>query len=171
VTGTLGRRAARLWGQATPALLTTLLVLPSVLPIESPGIGEIAPMLTVMAVFYWSVYTPELLPPWLAFAVGLLQDLVSGGPVGMMALILVLVATYVATQRRIFLSRSFVVGWGGFALIALAVAAGSWAVASLYFASLLRPAPMLLQALITVMLYPGLVWLLARAQITMMRQV
>ena len=170
MTGALGRRVARLWAQATPTFLTILLVLPSILPIESPGVGEIAPMLTVMAVFYWSIYTPEYLPPWIAFAVGLLQDLVSGGPVGMTALILVLVATYVATQRRIFLSRSFVVGWGGFALIALAVAAGSWAVASLYFGSVLRPAPMVLQALVTVMLYPALVWLLARAQIAMMRQ-
>lgn len=171
MTGALGRRLARLLGQATPAALTALLMLPSVLPIEAPRIGEITPMLTVMAVFYWSIYRPELLPPWIAFAIGLLQDLVSGGPVGMTALILVLVAAYVATQRRVFLTRSFMVGWGGFALIALAVAAGSWALASLYFGGVMRPAPILLQAMATVMLYPALVWLLGRAQIAMMRQI
>lgn len=171
MTGALGRRLARLLGQATPAALTMLLMLPSVLPIEAPRIGEITPMLTLMAVFYWSVYRPELLPPWVAFVIGLLQDLISGGPVGMTALVLVLVATYVATQRRVFLSRSFMVGWGGFALIALAVAAGSWAVASVYFGAVMRPAPLLLQAFATVLLYPAMVWLLARAQFAVMRQV
>lgn len=171
MSGVLGGRLLRLLGQLTPAALTILLMLPSVLPIEAPRLGEITPMLTVMAVFYWSIYRPELMPSWLAFVIGLLQDLISGGPVGLTALILVLVATYVGSQRRVFLSRSFMVGWGGFALIALAVAAASWAIASLYLGAVLRPAPMLLQALATTLLYPALVWALGRAQIAMMRQV
>lgn len=171
MSGALGRRVGRLIGQATPAVITALLMLPSVLPIEGPALGEITPMLTVMAVFYWSIYRPELLPPWIAFAIGLIQDLVSGGPVGLNALILVLVAAYVAGQRRVFLARSFIVGWGGFTLTALAIAACSWILASIYFGSVLRPAPLLMQALATVLLYPALVWLLGRAQITMMRQI
>ena len=60
----------------------------------------------------------DLLRPSLAFGLGLLQDLLSGTPLGMTPMIYVLVYWVVLTQRRFFLGTSFAMLWFGFALIA-----------------------------------------------------
>ncbi|MBM3554744.1 MAG: rod shape-determining protein MreD [Alphaproteobacteria bacterium] len=167
----LGRRLALAIGRTTPALLTLLLGLPALLPIDIGLSAGVTPMLAVVATFYWSIYRPELLPTWAAFAIGLALDLVSGGPVGLTALLLVLIRAYVANERRVFLSRSFAVGWGGFALIAGAVSLIAWIAASAYYGQVMRPGPAFLQVLLTIAVYPPLYWLLARAQVGLMRQV
>ena len=76
-----------------------------------------APALPLIAVFYWTLYRPDLMPPVAAFVIGLLQDILGGLPLGVSACVLVGVHAAVNTQRRFFIGKSFAVVWLGFALV------------------------------------------------------
>jgi rod shape-determining protein MreD len=162
VSDRLSQRLDRFARNLLPAFLSVILVLLSAVPFYIPGYGPVAANWALMAVFYWAVYRPELMPNLLAFALGLFLDILVGAPPGMNALVLVLVRAVVMTQARIFRDISFPVLWCGFALVALAAALLKWALSSALNLTLLTADPVLFQAAMTVALFPFLVWLQAR---------
>jgi rod shape-determining protein MreD len=145
-----------------PFAVTMLLLLIGAVPLQLPGYGTVAPALGLMAVYYWAIHRPDLLRPGFAFALGVLQDLLSGAPLGMTALIYVLVYWVVLTRRRVFLATTFPMLWLGFALVALAAAAVRWAGHSLLDMALIPPGQAFVQALLTVALFPVFGWLFIR---------
>jgi rod shape-determining protein MreD len=151
------RPTARVWLMlrgTVPLMLTLCLVLLTVVPFRVPDLAVVMPSLAMMAVFYWSIYRPDLFPAAGAFLVGLTQDALGGGPLGLMALILVLVHGVVISQRRVFVGKSFFVAWWGFAIIASGAFAASWLLASICSGALMPAGPLLSQALLTIILYP-----------------
>jgi rod shape-determining protein MreD len=71
---------------ATPALTVACAILVMALPLPlGPASIPDLPLLMVLA---WAVVQPRLLPGWVAFFLGLLQDAVSGLPLGVMAVAL-----------------------------------------------------------------------------------
>lgn len=148
----------------TPVTVTLMLVLIGMVPVYLPGFQPVAPAVAVVSVYYWAIHRPDLLRPSTAFAIGLLQDLLSGAPLGMNALLLVLTHWVVVTQRRFFLGNSFLLLWWGFSLIMLGVAVVQWFAFSVLSARLLSMAPALFQALTTIALFPLLAWLFIRVQ-------
>jgi rod shape-determining protein MreD len=138
-----------------PFLMTLLFVLISVVPLNLPGFAVVTPSFTLMAVFHWSVYRPDLMPLSAVFAIGLLVDLLNGTPyIGLSSLALLICRTAVLSQRRFFVNRTFPVLWLGF----LAVTAGNfaflWAVVSLLHGGMLGLRPFVFQAVLTVACYP-----------------
>ena len=154
-----------------PLLLSLGLVLIAVIPNDIADLAQVTPSLSIMAVYYWSIYRPDLLPAPAAFLIGLTQDVLSGGPAGMMALVLLLVHVLVVSQRRVFVGKSFLVGWWGFAIVASGAAGLSWLVASAWFGALLRPAPVAFQTLLTIALYPCFNWLFGQLHQKVLRAV
>jgi len=152
-----------------PFVLTIGLVLISVLPIPLPGIGPITPALTLMAVYYWSVYRPDLLPIAATFIVGVVQDTLSGAPLGMTSLVLLSVQGVVMAQYRFFSGRTFMIEWWGFLVIAPAAITATYLLATIYSGTLLPVRPFGFQLMLTVALYPCIAWLLARAQQFLLR--
>lgn len=142
-----------------PLLLSLALVLVGAAFYGVPELVAVTPSFSVMAVYYWSIYRPDLLPAPAAFLVGLVQDVLGGGPVGMMALTLLLVHAVVVSQRRVFVGKSFFVGWWGFAIVAFGAALMTWLVASAWYTSFAPAAPLFYQTLLTIALYPGVTWL------------
>src|SRR5438045_8446831 len=69
-----------------PVVTTLLAATIAILPMPVPGYAALTPAFTLMAVYHWTIYRPDLLPPIGVFAVGLTQDLLSGAPVGIGAL-------------------------------------------------------------------------------------
>ena len=122
-------KAAR---SVTPFGLTLFLVILSVVPMRIPGYAEIAPVLALMAVYHWAVYQPNLIPPWSVFVLGILQDLLSGVPLGLYILVFLTVYGVVLSQRRFFAGRSFLLYWLGFGIMAFCAAVESWVLASLW---------------------------------------
>ncbi len=145
-----------------PCVVTVMLVLAGMVPFYLPDYDRIAPSLALMAVYYWAIHRPDLLRPSAAFAIGLLQDLISGVPLGLNALILVMTHWIVVTQRSFFLASSFLLLWWGFALIALAVAVVQWVACVAVYWAILPAAPVLFQALLTIALFPWFAWLFIR---------
>lgn len=157
----------RLWlglrGTA-PLVLSLLLVLLSVLPYGIADFAAVRPALAMIAVYYWSIYRPDLLPAPAAFLIGVVQDVLAGTPLGMTALVLLLMRAVIISQRKVFVGESFLVGWWGFAIIAAGAALLTWLLASAWFLSILAADAIAYQTLITVMLYPLFAWIFGRLQ-------
>jgi rod shape-determining protein MreD len=146
-----------------PGLMALIGVLLVVLPVGVPFFAVVTPFLSLMAVYYWSIYRPELLPPMAVFAIGILQDFLTGGPVGLLALVLLLVQALTISQRTVLLGQVFLVEWAGFLLVALGAGLASWLLALVYNLAVVPPEPFLAQGLITAALYPVGSWLFSRA--------
>jgi rod shape-determining protein MreD len=97
-----------------------------VVSFQIPYFQDIRPSFTLMALFYWSIYRPTLLPPWMAFLLGILIDLLSGLPIGLTAVLFVLAQRVVVDQRKIFSGQSFLSVYFGYTVIAAAVYILQW---------------------------------------------
>jgi rod shape-determining protein MreD len=157
--------------QFVPFGITLVLLLLTAVPTRLPGFASIAPILPMMGVYYWAIYRPDLLPAWAAFVIGLLYDIVAGTPLGVNALVLLLVQGTAASQRRFFLAKSFLVSWWAFALLAGGATGLSWLLITLLSARAIEPSPVLFQYLMTLGLFPVLTWLLARTQMALLKDV
>ena len=78
-------RAGKLALLTLPFLVGLFCVFLTFVPIGSIVGIEVAPAFALMAVYYWAAHQPETFPPYAVFAVGLLQDLLSAGPIGLWA--------------------------------------------------------------------------------------
>lgn len=137
-----------------PALTTFFLLIVGLIPWHVPGLAVITPAFPLIAVFFWSIYQPHRLPYWATFLIGVLQDLLLGMPVGQGALGLLLIQGLVVSQRRFFIAKPFLVVWWGFAMVAPLGAAIAWAVASIARDAVIPVLPVVVQTVITVLLYP-----------------
>jgi rod shape-determining protein MreD len=88
--------------------------------------SDIKAPLFLMALYYWSIYRPTLVPPWLAFLCGVAADVLSGGPMGLSACLFVLIQWLVSDQRRFLMGQSFVVVWIGFFFVSIIAALIEW---------------------------------------------
>src|SRR5256884_9543299 len=102
--------AARL----VPILTTTIAALVAILPLQIPGYAALTPALALMAVYHWTIYRPDLLPPLALFVIGIGEDLLAGSPGGIGALTLLVTYAVVLQFRRHFVGPSFPFVWAGF---------------------------------------------------------
>lgn len=152
-----------------PFLFTLLLITLGMVPLRLPEIAPVGPALALIAVYYWTVFRPDLMPEWVVFLIGLFQDLVSGGILGIGALTLLLVQLLVKALRRTFVGASFVAIWMIFAMVALGAELTAWLLNSALHARLVDPEPAMLQAAMTLAFYPALAWLFGWAQRAFLR--
>ncbi len=145
-----------------PGAVTVMLALVGMIPLYLPGWERITPGLALMGVYYWAIHRPDLLRPSTAFAIGLLQDLLSGEIPGLHSLTYVVTHGIVMSQRSFFLASSFLLLWWGFALIVFGAAAVHWASYCLLTWHLLPVDAVLVQAALTLTLFPPFAWLFIR---------
>jgi rod shape-determining protein MreD len=159
------RRAVAMALGLAPIAIAFVCTLIGVLPASVPSLAAIGPALTLMAVYYWSIFAPSLLPPPAVFVVGLMQDVLGGGPIGLNALMLLAVHGLLVNQRRVFIARAFPIAWAGFVLVAFGAAALAWAIASAYYTVALDPRAFAVQAGLSIALYPVASWLFSRVPV------
>ena len=148
----------------SPLEITLFLVVLSVIQTHIPGFGTIVPALSLMAVYYWSIFRPDLIPAWAVFLVGIFQDILVSTPLGLHAIILLLVRTTVVSRRRFFMENSFLIMWGGFMLVAAGALAIGWEILSLLNLTMINPTSLAFQYLLTFALFPCFTWLFIRVQ-------
>lgn len=146
----------------TPAVITLFLAFVAVIPLSMPNGLVVVPHLTLMSVFYWTVYRPDLMPPLVIFIIGLLQDILTGGHLGLTPLLLLGVYVAVLSQRRAFLNKPFILTWGGFLIVLVATTLVSWLVVSALSRQLLPFAQPLAQFATSLLLFPLMVWFFVR---------
>ena len=157
------QRLDRLARNLIPIALSTVLVVFSALPFYIPGYGQIAANFTLISVFYWSISRPHLMSPLAIFPVGVFQDIITGMPPGLNALVLILTRTVVVNQGKVFHGKSFLVLWWGFAMVALGAETVIWIFQSALNLTLLNPMSGFVQWALTAALFPFVTWFFMRA--------
>lgn len=144
----------RLFKAMAPTLLGVVGVLILSAPIRLFEGYAPTPIFPLVIVFFWSVYGPDYLPPLSVFFVGLLQDMLTGGPLGLWPAVYLFTQFVVMSQRAYFLGREQKVVWIGFGFASLGAGLILWLVMSLMSGTLLPLRFLLLQIAATVAIYP-----------------
>ncbi len=144
----------RLSKAATPTMLGLAGVIVLALPIRLfEGLAP-TPVVPLVVVFFWSIYGPNYLPPVSVFSIGLLQDFLTGGPLGLWAGVYLVCQFVVLSQRPYFLGRDQKVVWIGFAVVAAGASVILWLVMSLMSGVLLPLRGLAAQMAATILIYP-----------------
>lgn len=162
---TLGALIRRLDAGArgvAPVLSLLIFALMETLPLAMPAGWPSAPGWSLMAAFYWIVYRPDLTPPWVLFLIGAAQDAAAGGLWGLSSLTLLATYGLVLPNRLMFLGRPFAQLWWGFSVIAALAAAWRWLLAPLLTGRVVAPSGAFSQFVLSVLLFPLVVWLFVR---------
>lgn len=153
----------------SPFAITVFLIMLSLVLVRAPDVAPVMPSLALASVFYWTVFRPDLLPSWCIFLLALLQDLLTGAPVGVSIISFFCVVFLVQAQRRFYASGSFGRLWGSFALTAAAALFAAWLTGSILLSQFPDIRIALLQYGATVAVYPCLAWLFSQAQQAFLR--
>jgi rod shape-determining protein MreD len=137
-----------------PFAVTLLCTLLSVMAWPLPYFGPVAPPLALIAVYYWTIHRPDLFRPWMAFLIGLLNDVVNFLPLGLTALLFVGAHQLVLRQRRFFAGHSFFMMWSGFALTSVTLMIAEVILLSVIQWKLVPLTPVLMQFILVIVLFP-----------------
>lgn len=144
-----------------PYSLMAVLFVFNTVSISFPRTGSITAPLLLMAIYYWSIYRPALIPAWLAFIAGIMVDLLSGiSTVGINALVFVIVRWVVTDQRRFLMGQSFLMIWIGFVIVSVVALLIQWLVFGLLGAGWLPFRPLGFSVLLGMALFPAISMLL-----------
>lgn len=106
-----------------PQIVMVGLVMLTFARVPVSGMELIRPPFILMAIYYWSIYRPTMVPPVLCFVLGLLVDLLMGTSPGLNALMFVAVQWLIRDQRRFLRGQPYIAIWGVFGMVVLAVMA------------------------------------------------
>jgi rod shape-determining protein MreD len=151
-----------------PIATTILAALVTLMPVQIAGYAALAPAFALMAAYHWTIYRPDLLPACGLFAIGLGQDLLAGGAIGVNALLLLLARAAVMRNRRHFVDRAFPFVWGGFALLAAAAMFGVWALQCLLQLQLFDFQTTVFRTVLTIAMFPAASFALGHTQRALM---
>jgi rod shape-determining protein MreD len=121
------------------------------------------PNLGLMFVAVWASVQPRLMRPWAGLLLGMLADILSGGPLGIWALLFPLAILAVRLAEARIEGHSLALDWAFAAVLAIAVHLLAWQL----FAFLGRDAPLLpflVQAFASLLAYPLVALITARIQ-------
>ena len=149
------------WRGLVPAASILFLLLLMTAPIVLPW--PALPELGLLGVFVWATFQPGLMPPWLAFVLGLVADLLFGLPFGVEATLFALTALFVRIFESRFGHHRFGFDWMVLALLGVVNAALCRELLSIAgVESPLRP--LMIQAMTTAAAYPLVVLYCAQLQ-------
>jgi len=156
------------WGRAAlPGAVLLFFVLLTLAPLRAPYLSDALPLLPALVVFQFSLATPERLPGPLLLAMGILLDLLLGGPgapVGVSALGFVLIRAAVVANRRYLVGVPFLFQWLGFCLLIMGYVLLVWLFTALWTWRALDAGPALAQYVVVIVAYPLIGPLLARVR-------
>jgi rod shape-determining protein MreD len=143
------------WARASaPSLSLALLVLLGVVPMQLPAYGAVAALLPLIGIYYWVLHRPELLPFPVIFLVGLAQDLLTAGHLGVNAFVFLAASWVALTQRKILAGMPVLIVWWGFAMIAMLAAGLEWVLMSALKGEIMALRPPAYRAMVTAAAYP-----------------
>lgn len=94
-----------------PSGLTILLLLMLHGAVPSLEPSTVLPNVAAIMVLFWGWYRPALLPSFVVFLLGLLQDVLSGTPLGLHALTLLLMQFFVLSRLTRVAETPFLLQW------------------------------------------------------------
>ena len=147
---------ARLLSALLPVTCGLLGVLFSNLPVTLFGGLVPPPLLGFIPIYFWCLVRPDLMTPSATFAIGILQDVMSGGPPGIWTLSFVVAYALIQRQRDAFAGLAGIAAVLGFATATLIVCATAYFTTSFWHLRLAPIGPIVGELAITVLFYiPG----------------
>jgi rod shape-determining protein MreD len=147
---------AKLLAALLPVTCGLLGVVLSNLPVTLFGGLVPPPLLGFIPIYFWCLVRPDLMTPAATFAIGLLQDVMAGGPPGVWTLSFVVAYAIIQRQRDAFAGLSGVAAVLGFAAAALVVCATAYLTTTLYYWHAIPLGPVVAELAVTVLFYvPG----------------
>jgi rod shape-determining protein MreD len=145
--------ATRFLVALVPFLCGVLGVVIANIPISFVGGAVPAPLLALAPIYFWCLVRPDLMTPAAAFAIGVLEDIMSGAPAGVWTLSFVLAYALVARQRESFAGLAGLGAILGFAAAALATIAAAYGIVAIYYWQPPPLGPVVAQLAMTVAFY------------------
>ncbi|MGH7155289.1 MAG: rod shape-determining protein MreD [Acetobacteraceae bacterium] len=142
--------------RSVPITCTLALMLASKAPFNMADQAVLLPAVTVISVFFWSLFRPSSMPAAAVFLIGILLDLLGWMPLGEGTVVLLVVHALCLRWRRLLAKQGFAVIWLVFLGFAAGAAASMWALTALLAFRWLPVTPALFQAVLTAALYPAL---------------
>jgi len=147
-----------------PALSVLFAVFATAVPWGLPADATfILPLVMVMMVFCWRVLPGVEFPAYVAVLLGLLTDVVSGGPLGFWSLMALTGAAAGGWMQPLGDGQDMKRLWLVWGVVALIMACLGWLIASLYFLRGIDLWPIAFGALSSIVLFPvvlhGLLWI------------
>ncbi len=149
------------WRLGAPAGVTLLLLVAMTAPL--PVAVPVFPQLGLLSIFVWAMFQPGLMPPWSAFLLGMVADLLFAQPIGVNATLFAATAGFVRLFEARYGHHAHGFDWG--------MASAVIVVFELLTAQLMslagRPIPLmplLWQVLTSIIAYPLVVALCAGVQ-------
>lgn len=141
---------------SSPFVLVFLLLLFTRLPFRTSDMSMYIPLVSLSFAYYFTLHRPGYVPLWTLFLLGVFDDFLSGGVIGLTSLILISVPALLLGQRRFFRSRSFIYTWAAFALVCLGASSAIWVVEAFRIGAVISPLPAIYQLAMTLLAYPVL---------------
>lgn len=168
--GPVLRRRTRLWRQvdaasrrAFPGFMLLLGLFLIGLPLGLPAQAALRPAYTLACVYFWTLYRPGALPvPFVAFS-GLLLDLAGITPLGLWAVLLLILQAGVTALRPHLAAARFAYVWVAFSGFAVLFLLLDWLGQSLLGFRHLPLGPAAQEIILAIALYPALALLLIHA--------
>lgn len=154
----------RVLSSIVPVALAILGALISNFPVSVLGGLIPPPLLVFMPLYFWAMVRPDLMTPFWVFVLGILQDLLSGGPPGVWAASFLGAYFLIDRQRDMLAGLSGVGAISGFAVSALSACAAAYVIVALYYWHFPPLAPMLVELAMTVLFYIPAVFVLGIVQ-------
>jgi rod shape-determining protein MreD len=133
------------------------------LPFGLPGQAELRPVYAMACVFFWSLYRPSSLPAPIVALTGVLLDLLGISPIGLWAVLLLILQGVTLAARRRLIPQSFFLTWLVFSCFATGLCGLAWVAQSVLNLALLPPLPLMVEVLLALGLYPALAGFFIRA--------
>jgi len=146
------------WRAATflvPSLSIFITVLMMPLPIAFKFAGYwLVPSLPLVAIFLWTMYRPDLLPALAVLVLGMIMDLLIDGPMGVSSLSFLTAYAIVVSQRLYWLTLPRGGVLVGFITVLFACGTVVWLATSFAYGRFVSPVPVLLEGLMSVLVFP-----------------
>ena len=157
----VGSRIVRGTSAIVPTLVSLFCVVATVMPYGSMGGIPLAPVFPLAAIFFFVLTRPGQMAPLSVFAIGLVQDLLTGSPAGLWAFVYLVAYTVTAALRVLFIGRSAGAAWPGFLIVAGTAGFSIWTLASIFYTTFIPVIPIVGQMMLTAALYPAMAWVFA----------
>lgn len=106
-------------------------------------------------IYYWAIYRPTIIPPWLLFLFGLLKDLFMAYPYIGLSSAVYIIAYILTKQQRSYLSgQYFIMVWAGYCLVAVTSMFIYFVAHYLYLFSTKEVFAFLLEAIFMIIIFP-----------------
>lgn len=137
-----------------PMVLAFVAAIIMLLPIGTSVDSNYMPNLAIVSVFYWALYRPLQMPSGGAVLIGFFLDLWLDVPLGLNALLMVLVRVFILSQLRYLRGRSTFVHWFIFGGLVFALYGIAWVITSIISGVFIPLEPIIKQILMTIIAFP-----------------